>query len=76
MVDVKPARRLVEPKVAFTFGWTREVVEARGWRCEVATEPPGIELANVRFLAGYRREWLFPRICWRNCGRGIWMARR
>jgi hypothetical protein len=58
VVDVKPARRLADPNVAFTFGWTREVVEARGWRYEVATEPPGIELANVRFLAGYRRDWL------------------
>lgn len=60
VVDVKPARRLADPKVAFTFGWTREVVEARGWRYEVATEPPGVVLANVRFLAGYRRDWLFP----------------
>ncbi len=59
IVDVKPARRLADPKVAFTFGWTRAVVEARGWRFEVATEPPGVELANVRFLAGYRRDWLF-----------------
>ena len=24
----------------------------------VCTEPPPVELANVRFLAGYRREWL------------------
>lgn len=60
VVDVKPSRRLADPRVAFTFGWTREAVEARGWRYEVATEPPGIELANIRFLAGYRREWLFP----------------
>ncbi|MUL67060.1 transposase [Mycobacterium sp. CBMA 234] len=60
VVDVKPARRLADPKVAFTFEWTRELVEARGWRYEVATEPDSVELANVRFLAGYRREWLFP----------------
>lgn len=60
VVDVKPARRLADPKVAFTFGWTRELVEGRGWRYEVATEPNSVELANVRFLAGYRREWLFP----------------
>ena len=59
VVDVKPARRLTDPKVAFTFEWTRELVEARGWRYEVATEPIAVELANVRFLAGYRREWLF-----------------
>ncbi len=59
VVDVKPARRLADPKVAFTFEWTRELVEARGWRYEVATEPNAVELENVRFLAGYRRSWLF-----------------
>jgi hypothetical protein len=59
VVDVKPARRLADPKVAFTFDWTREIVEARGWCYEVATEPVAVELENVRFLAGYRRDWLF-----------------
>jgi hypothetical protein len=59
VVDVKPARRTRDPKVAFTFGWTRELVEARGWRFEVATEPPSVELENIRFLAGYRRDGLF-----------------
>lgn len=61
VVDVKPARRLADPKVAFTFAWTRELVEARGWRYEVATEPDAVELENIRFLAGYRRDWLFRR---------------
>ena len=59
VVDVKPRRRLDAPKVAFTFGWTREAVESRGWRFEVWSEPPETELQNVRFLAGYRRDWLF-----------------
>lgn len=59
VVDVKPARRLADPKVASTFRWTRQVVEERGWRFEVATEPPAVELGNVRFLAGYRRDGLF-----------------
>mgnify|MGYP000474615091 CR=1 FL=1 len=58
VVDVKPARRLSDPKVAFIFEWNRELVEARGWRYEVATEPIAVELENVRFLAGYRRGWL------------------
>lgn len=48
------------PEVAATFEWAREVVEARGWRYEVATEPSVVELENVRFLAGYWRSWLFP----------------
>src|SRR4029077_17951206 len=41
---------MADPKVAFTLEWTREVVEARGWRYEVATEPSGVELGKVRFL--------------------------
>ena len=59
IVDVKPRRRLASKTVAFTFEWTRSVLTARGWRYEVWSEPPPIELENVRFLAGYRRAWLF-----------------
>lgn len=59
VVDVKPSRRLTRPEVAFTFSWTRGLVEARGWRYEVWSEPAAAELGNIRFLAGYRRDWLF-----------------
>lgn len=59
VVDVKPRRRLESKTVAFTFAWTRSVLTERGWRYEVWSEPPPIELENVRFLAGYRRAWLF-----------------
>lgn len=58
VVDVKPQHRLADPKVSSTFAWTRTIVNARGWRYEVASEPPVIELANIRFLAGYRRPQL------------------
>ncbi|WGI36010.1 TnsA-like heteromeric transposase endonuclease subunit (plasmid) [Mycolicibacterium aubagnense] len=58
VVDVKPQHRSADPKVSSTFAWTRTVVTARGWRYEVASEPPVIELANIRFLAGYRRPHL------------------
>ncbi|VBA31461.1 hypothetical protein LAUMK136_00060 [Mycobacterium attenuatum] len=58
VVDVKPQHRLADPKVSSTFAWTRTAVTARGWRYEVASEPPVIELANIRFLAGYRRSHL------------------
>jgi hypothetical protein len=34
-------------------------VEARGWRYEVWSGAPSPELENLRFLAGYRRPWLF-----------------
>lgn len=60
LVDVKPYRRLTKPEVAFTFSWTRQAVESRGWRYEVWSEPAAVELENLRFLAGYRRDRLFP----------------
>lgn len=59
VVDVKPRHRVARPEHAFTSAWARKAVEARGWRYEVWSEPPEAELANVRFLAGYRRDWLF-----------------
>jgi len=59
VVDVKPARRLSNPDVVFTFGWSRAVVESRGWGYQVWSEPATAELENVRFLAGYRCDWLF-----------------
>ncbi|MFF6911778.1 TnsA-like heteromeric transposase endonuclease subunit [Streptomyces sp. NPDC012466] len=59
VVDVKPRRRWSKPVVAFTFAWTRQAVESHGWRYEVWCEPPETELDNIRFLAGYRRDWLF-----------------
>jgi hypothetical protein len=58
VVDVKPRHLLTRPKVAFSLGWAREAVESRGWEFEAWCEPPEAELANVRFLAGYRRAWL------------------
>jgi hypothetical protein len=59
VVDVKPRDRQSDPKTAFTLAWVRTVVVWRGWRFEVFGEPPPVELANLRFLAGYRRDWLF-----------------
>jgi hypothetical protein len=38
--------------------WTREIVESLDWSYRVVSEPPRIRLANIRYLAGYRREWL------------------
>jgi hypothetical protein len=59
VVDVKPRSRATKPDNMFVFGWTRQAVESRGWRYEVWSEPQHVELENVRFLAGYRRDWLF-----------------
>ena len=58
VVDVKPRLQLSKPKVSFTLAWTKDVVERRGWRYEVWSEPPEAELGNLRFLAGFRRGWL------------------
>jgi len=38
--------------------WTRQVLESLGCSYRIFTEPPPVEVANLRFLAGYRREWL------------------
>jgi hypothetical protein len=52
VVDVKPRARLEQPRVSFTLSWTVEVVvTSRGWRYEVASGPPDVELGNLRFLA-------------------------
>ncbi|MFD8632424.1 MULTISPECIES: TnsA-like heteromeric transposase endonuclease subunit [Streptomyces] len=59
VVDVKPHHRLLDPVVACTFEWTRQAVEARRWRHEVWSEAREAELANLLFLAGFRRGWLF-----------------
>jgi hypothetical protein len=59
IVDVKPEHLLAKPAVAYTFAWTRRLVEARGWQYEVWSGAPTAELENLRFLAGYRRAWLF-----------------
>lgn len=55
VVDVKPRARLADPKVAATFDWTREAIEAKGWTFEIACEQPRPYIDNIRFLAGYRR---------------------
>lgn len=54
VVDVKPTARLSVEKVRFTLEWTRELVEELGWIYEVWSEPPDLELKNLRFLAGFR----------------------
>jgi hypothetical protein len=59
VIDVKPEHLLTNPAVAYTFAWTRRLMEARGWQYEVWSGALSPELENLRFLAGYRRAWLF-----------------
>lgn len=55
IVNVKPASRLGDAKVAATLAWAGMALGLRGWRHEVWSGAPEVLLANVRFLAGYRR---------------------
>jgi hypothetical protein len=55
VVDVKPAHRMDDPVVRAVFDWTATVVGWRGWRFEAWSGADPALLANVAFLAGYRR---------------------
>ena len=60
VVNVKPAARLADPAVAEVLAWPGELFMARGWGHEVWTGADPVFLANVRFLAGYRRPGMPP----------------
>jgi len=55
VVDVKPQDQLALPRVAEALAWPKELFAARGWRFEVWSTALAVRLANLRFLAGYRR---------------------
>lgn len=54
VVNVKPADRLADAKVAEALGWAGAVFAERGWRHEIWSGAPAVQLSNVRFLAAYR----------------------
>jgi len=58
VVNVKPAGRLEDPKVARALAWPGELVRSHGWRYEVWSGTDPVVMANVRFLAAYRRPWV------------------
>jgi hypothetical protein len=58
IVNVKPAERLDDERVAEALAWAGRVFAERGWEHEVWTGTDAQLLANVRFLAGYRRAGL------------------
>jgi hypothetical protein len=60
VVDVKPAAKLADPKVAAALAWPGRLVEARGWEYEVWSGEDPVVLGNLRFLAGYRRPGMVP----------------
>lgn len=58
MVNVKPADRLADPKIAEALAWPGELLNGHGWRYEVWSGCEPVMLENVRFLAGCRRPGL------------------
>ena len=55
VVNVKPAERLADPKVAFSLGWAERVFVAHGWRHEIWSGADPVYLENLRFLSAFRR---------------------
>jgi hypothetical protein len=68
VVDVKPSRKLHEPKVRAVFDATQEACHAAGWDYEVLSEPMPVLLENVRWLAGFRRPMYDPGLAARVLG--------
>ncbi len=60
VVNVKPADRLNDPKIAEALAWPGELVERHGWEYEVWSGADPVLLENVRFLAAYRRPDVVP----------------
>jgi hypothetical protein len=59
IVNVKPADRIGKDEVADALAWAGHVLTERGWEHEVWSGADPQLVANVRFLAGYRRvAWL------------------
>jgi hypothetical protein len=58
VVDVVRTERMTNLKIVRLCTWTKKIVESMGWSYLVVNEPAAMRIANVRFLAGYRREWL------------------
>jgi hypothetical protein len=62
IVNVKPADRLGSARVADALAWAGRVFAERGWGHEVWSGADAQLLANVRFLAGYRRAALVEQL--------------
>jgi hypothetical protein len=58
IVNVKPAEQLEVERVADALAWAGRVFRERGWEHEVWSGADAQLMANVRFLAGYRRSAL------------------
>jgi hypothetical protein len=56
VVEVKAARYLNEPKVREVTEWASRACASVGWDYVIAEEPEPAYLANVTWLAGFRRQ--------------------
>ncbi|CUU61068.1 hypothetical protein Ga0074812_1554 [Parafrankia irregularis] len=73
VVDVKAPSKRDHPEVRALMAWTRETVASRGWGFEEWYGAPPRLLANVSFLAWYRRrvvieEALIPQVLGATAG--------
>lgn len=55
VVNVKPADRLEDERVAAALAWAEATFSSRGWQHEIWSAADPVVLTNTRFLAGYRR---------------------
>jgi hypothetical protein len=60
VVNVKPAGKLTEPRIAEALAWPGQLIEGHGWQYEIWSGAGPVLLANLRFLAGYRQPGLLP----------------
>jgi hypothetical protein len=60
VVNVKPPGKLAEPQIAEALAWPGQLIEGHGWQYEIWSGADPVLLANLRFLAGYRRPGLLP----------------
>ncbi len=60
VVNVKPASRLQDPKIAQALAWPGELIERHGWEYEIWSGADAVLLENIRFLAAYRHPGVVP----------------
>jgi hypothetical protein len=60
VVNVKPAERLADPRIAEALAWPGRLFQAHGREHEIWSGAGPALLANLRFLAGCRRPGLLP----------------
>ncbi|WP_240167358.1 TnsA-like heteromeric transposase endonuclease subunit [Streptomyces noursei] len=60
VVNVKPASRLQDPKVAQALAWPGDLIERHGWEYETWPDAEPTLLEKIRFLAAYRHPGIVP----------------